>query len=178
LLPISSCHSSTITVCTWPNSSRAPSRVSIRLSDSGVVTSVVGKRRSCLARSAGAVSPVRMPIDHDSPRSSSGACIARAESAASARIGVSQSTPQRRRSRCSCFLCGRERHAERRGSGERAEPDRVGLARAGGRVQQAALAGGHRRPDFALEVERAPAAFREPRARRHACLPAPTLRRS
>ena len=93
LLPISSCHSSTMTVWTAASSSRAPSRVSIRLSDSGVVTSAVGKRRSWRARSAGAVSPVRMPTDQGTPRSSSGCLIARAESAASARIGVSQSTP-------------------------------------------------------------------------------------
>ena len=57
-----------------PSSSRACSRVSIRLSDSGVVTSAVGKRRSCFARSAGGVSPVRMPtLQWPRPISSSGA---------------------------------------------------------------------------------------------------------
>ena len=62
LLPISSCHSSTITVWTPASSSFAASRVSIRLSDSGVVmrsgreAPVPGAR----ARAA-AVSPVRMP---------------------------------------------------------------------------------------------------------------------
>ena len=45
---------------------------------------------------------------------------------------------------------------------EGAEPDGVGLARAGGRVQQAALPRRHRRPDLALESERLPAAPREP----------------
>ena len=44
-----------------------------------------------------------------------------------------------------------------------AEPDRVGLARAGGRVQQAALSLGHRNPDLALERERPPVARGEPR---------------
>ena len=93
LLPISSCHSSTITVCTPFNSSRAFSRVNIRLSDSGVVTSALGKRRSWRARSAGGVSPVRLPTLQREPMSASGSCIARAESAASARIGVSHNTP-------------------------------------------------------------------------------------
>ena len=93
LLPMSSCHSSTITVWMPASSSCACSRVSIRLSDSGVVTSTVGKRRSCFARSAEGVSPVRMPTVQPRARSSSGAFIARAESAASARIGVSQSAP-------------------------------------------------------------------------------------
>jgi hypothetical protein len=46
LLPMSSCHSSTMTVWIAASSSFAASRVSIRLSDSGVVTSAVGKRRS------------------------------------------------------------------------------------------------------------------------------------
>jgi hypothetical protein len=65
----------------------------MRLSDSGVVTSAVGKRRSCAARAALGVSPVRMPTVQAMPRSAIGAAIARAESAASARIGVSQRTP-------------------------------------------------------------------------------------
>ena len=55
-----------------------------------------------------------------------------------------------------------QRHAQGGGAREGAEPDGVGLARAGGRVQQAALAGRHRRPDLALESERLPAARREP----------------
>ena len=93
LLPISSCHSSTTTVCTLESSSFALSRVNMRLKDSGVVISAVGKRRSCFARSDAGVSPVRMPTVQPRPRSSSGALIARAESAASARIGVSHKTP-------------------------------------------------------------------------------------
>jgi hypothetical protein len=55
-----------------------------------------------------------------------------------------------------------ERHAQGGGAGDRAEPDRIGLARPRGRVQQPALAGRHRRPDLALERERLPAARREP----------------
>ena len=93
LLPISSCHSSTITVCTPASSARALSRVSIRLSDSGVVTSAVGNLRSWRARSAGSVSPVRMPIVQWLASSASGRLSARVESAASARIGVSHNTP-------------------------------------------------------------------------------------
>ena len=65
----------------------------MRLNDSGVVISAVGKRRSCLARSEAGVSPVRMPTVQPRPSSSTGALIARPESAASARIGVSQRTP-------------------------------------------------------------------------------------
>ena len=93
LLPSSSCHSSTTTVCTPANSACAFSRDSITLSDSGVVTSTVGKRRSCRARSALGVSPVRMPRVQFAARSVSGACRARTVSAASARIGVSHNTP-------------------------------------------------------------------------------------
>ena len=93
LFPISSCHSSTTTVCTPDRSSRAVSRVSIRLSDSGVVTSTVGNRRSWRARSLGGVSPVRMPTVQFTPRSVNGERKAWVESAASARIGVSHNTP-------------------------------------------------------------------------------------
>ena len=93
LLPMSSCHSSTITVCTPASSCAARSRVSISDSDSGVVTSAVGMRRSCLARSPLGVSPVRWPTVHAGATSGSGNCNARVVSAASARIGVSHSTP-------------------------------------------------------------------------------------
>ena len=93
LLPISSCHSSTITVWIARSSSCACSRVNIRLNDSGVVISAVGKRRSWRARSADGVSPVRAPSVQLAPASSSGACNARRVSAASARIGVIQRTP-------------------------------------------------------------------------------------
>ena len=83
--------------------------------------------------------------------------MARAESAASARIGVIQRMPSGRR------LAGLGRNADRRRARERAEPHGVGLAGAGGGVEQAAAARGHRRPDLALERERAPAARGEPR---------------
>ncbi len=90
LLPINSCHSSTTTNATPVSSSRDFSRVSISVSDSGVVTSTVGMRRSCRARSALGVSPVRSPMVHAGARSRSGAARALVVSEASARIGVSQ----------------------------------------------------------------------------------------
>ena len=92
LLPISSCHSSTITVCTVAKVCGASSRLSITLSDSGVVTSAVGSRWSCRARSALGVSPVRSPTVQPGASSGSGSFSARAVSAASARIGVSHTT--------------------------------------------------------------------------------------
>ena len=92
LLPSISCHSSTITVCSAAKSSRARSRVSSSVSDSGVVTSAVGSLRSCRARSADGVSPLRTPTVQRGARSGSGCCKARAVSEASARIGVSHST--------------------------------------------------------------------------------------
>jgi len=64
----------------------------MRLSDSGVVTSAAGQRRSCRARSAAGVSPVRMPTDQPGASAASGACKARTLSAANARIGVIHST--------------------------------------------------------------------------------------
>ena len=92
LLPISSCHSSTITVCTRPSSAATFSRVSIRLSVSGVVTSPAGMRLSCRARSALGVSPVRWPTDHAGNKAGNGSWMALVVSAAKARIGVSHST--------------------------------------------------------------------------------------
>ena len=62
------------------------------MSDSGVVMSTVGKRRSCLARSLLGVSPVRSPIVHGGAKSRIGSESARAVSAAKARMGVSQIT--------------------------------------------------------------------------------------
>ena len=151
LLPISSCHSSTITTCSAPKSSRDRSRVSSSVSDSGVVTSAVGSRRSWRARSAAGVSPVRRPTRHCGASSASGCCSARAVSAASARIGVSHST------------CSAVRAASTSWRAlQRAQPHRIGLAAAGGGMQQAAAAFAHRRPDLALEVEDAPAPRLEP----------------
>ena len=92
LLPISSCHSSTTTYSTLRSSSRGSLRVSISVRDSGVVTSTVGKRRSCRARSALEVSPVRWPMLQVGASAASGSVSARVVSEASARIGVSQST--------------------------------------------------------------------------------------
>jgi hypothetical protein len=92
LLASSSCHSSTTTACTWPNSVRAASRLISRLRLSGVVTSTLGKRRSCRALSLLAVSPVRRPSVSGKPSSSIGSRSALAVSAARARIGVTQMT--------------------------------------------------------------------------------------
>ena len=92
LLPISSCHSSTTTAATFASSPLASARASIKLNDSGVVSSAVGQRAFWRARSAVGVSPVRMPSVQCGSKSSSGAFSARWVSAARARIGVIQST--------------------------------------------------------------------------------------
>ncbi len=92
LLPSSSCHSSTTSMRSPAKAWRASARVSSRVRLSGVVTSALGNRRPWRARSAPLVSPVRRPMLQLMPSSSSGACRARAVSAASARIGVIQST--------------------------------------------------------------------------------------
>ena len=60
--------------------------------DSGVVTSALGSSRSCRARSAPSVSPLRKPRVQAGARSGSGKASARCVLAASARIGVSHST--------------------------------------------------------------------------------------
>ncbi len=72
--------------------SPASTRVSISERLSGVVTSADGMRRSCRARSLDGVSPVRRPTVQGTDKSSTAPCRARALSAASARIGVIQST--------------------------------------------------------------------------------------
>ena len=59
---------------------------------SGVVTSVVGMRRACFARSAGVVSPVRRPMVHSRPTPFAARSSDFTVSPASARMGVSQST--------------------------------------------------------------------------------------
>ena len=92
LLPTSSCHSSTTTSCTLARRSCASARASSSDTLSGVVTSTVGRRRSCAARSPLAVSPVRRPLLQCGARSGRGSCRARSESAASARMGVIHST--------------------------------------------------------------------------------------
>ncbi len=92
LLPTSSCHSSTTTSCTWRRRSWASARASSSDTLSGVVTSSVGRRRSCAARSPLAVSPVRRPLVQSGARSGRGAARARSVSAARARMGVIHST--------------------------------------------------------------------------------------
>ena len=92
LLPISSCHSSTTTIARCAKRSWASARESSSDRLSGVVTSVVGKRRVCCARFVAVVSPLRTPTVQRKSRSSSGALSARSVSAARARIGVSHRT--------------------------------------------------------------------------------------
>ncbi len=89
---ISSCHSSTTTSSRWSNRVAASSRVRRRERLSGVVTSAVGKRSRCRARTRAGVSPVRDSTLQGSPRSSTGARSAASVSPASARSGVSHST--------------------------------------------------------------------------------------
>ena len=72
LLPSSSCHSSTTTIFTLPSTSLASARESSTDRLSGVVTSTVGKRAFCAARSAEAVSPLRAPADQSGASASSG----------------------------------------------------------------------------------------------------------
>ena len=151
LLPISSCHSSTITVCTPASSRDACSRVSSSDSDSGVVTSTVGSRLSCRARSALAVSPVRCPTVHAGAMSGSGSRDRAG--------GVGGERPHRREPQDAQWRRASpgQRQPQRGGTLQRAEPHRIGLAAAGGGVQQATLASGHRGPDLALECKRGPA---------------------
>ena len=92
LLPISSGHSSTITMCRCARLVSLSARASINVRLSGVVTSAVGWRRVWRARSLLLVSPVRRPTLHGICSDSSGASRARAVSAARARIGVIHST--------------------------------------------------------------------------------------
>ncbi len=70
----------------------ASARASSKVRLSGVVISVVGRRRLWRARSLLLVSPVRRPMLHGICRSSTGVCKARAVSAARARMGVIHST--------------------------------------------------------------------------------------
>ena len=92
LLPRSSCHSSTTTSAMCWSRSCASARASSSVMLSGVVTSSVGKRRSCAARSVADVSPVRSPAVQSGASVGSGAARARSVSAASARIGVIHNT--------------------------------------------------------------------------------------
>ena len=61
LVPAIACTSSMMTVSMPVSASRIPD-VIIKNSDSGVVIRMSGGRRACRARSAGGVSPVRIPI--------------------------------------------------------------------------------------------------------------------
>ena len=61
LLPSNSCHSSTTTICTLPNTSCASALASSSDKLSGVVTSTVGSRLFWALRSLAAVSPLRAP---------------------------------------------------------------------------------------------------------------------
>jgi hypothetical protein len=61
LLPATAWISSTITVSTLRSMSRLRCEVTIRNSDSGVVTTMSGGLRSMAARAAGVVSPVLTP---------------------------------------------------------------------------------------------------------------------
>jgi hypothetical protein len=150
LLPSSSCHSSTTTSRTCFSSVGASARASSRLSDSGVVTRPVGQRFCWALRSLLEVSPVR---------------AARVQPGASARgvlqgqQGVVAERPH-----------GRDPQHRQRAGGwgiagqglQRAQPHGQRLARAGAGVQQARAAGGHLRPDLALEAEGLPAARLQP----------------
>ena len=75
-----------------PSTSFASARESSTDRLSGVVTSTVGRRVFCALRSPLDVSPLRAPAVQSGCSASSGCCSARKVSAASARIGVSQST--------------------------------------------------------------------------------------
>ena len=88
LLPISSCHSSSTTACSAPNSSGALPLASSRLSDSGVVIRIWGGERSCLPRSWLLVSPLRIASRRGQPIASIGAWMASARSRLRARRGV------------------------------------------------------------------------------------------
>ena len=90
------------------------------------------------------------------PRSSSGACRARAVSAAKARIGVIQSTVKGAGLSVAVGEClGRK-------AIQGSEPDGVGLAGAGGGMQQARFAIAYRLPDLLLEREGLPGTAGKP----------------
>ena len=78
--------------------------------------------------------------DADRPRRGRARRAAPASPAPSRRRARASASARGRRAAARCAGAPRQpAHAERRGAGERAEPDGVGLAGAGGRVQQAAL---------------------------------------
>ena len=178
---ISSCHSSTTTSARCSKSVPASSRVSRSDRLSGVVTSALGRRSRWRARMRAGVSPVRDSTLQGMPRSSTGARSAASVSPASARRGVIQRTVQRRgRAAGRGGIVAQPLH-------QRTHPGRVRLARAGGGVDQPALAGEVGLPHLLLERERLPLVQREPLAHAvdrlaigaldHAGRPAPALRR-
>ncbi len=88
LLPISSCHSSTMIMSRLRNCSSAAALLIMSVRLSGVVTRVAGMLRVWRARSLAFVSPVRAPMRHSGISSAAESSSARCVSAASARIGV------------------------------------------------------------------------------------------
>ena len=134
-----------------------------------MVTSAVGSRLLCRARMPGLVSPVRVSSVHGMPRSCSGWRERLGVSAASARSGVIQRTRSGGAAARDCAGACR--------SGQdvtalacpsppaipsAAPPGGERLPRSGRGVHQPTLAGEIRAPHLALEVERRPAARREP----------------
>ena len=158
---ISSCHSSTTTSSRCSNSSAASSRVSSSDRLSGVVTRAVGQAlalpgadpgAACLRCGTRRSRGVRDPR----PARASAASV----SAASARSGVTQRT----RSGGASGLPPRwpPRRIVPQPLQHRPDPGRIGLAGAGGRVDQPALTGEVGLPHLFLERERRPAVATEP----------------
>jgi hypothetical protein len=108
-----------------------------------VVTSALGSLRSCRARSALGVSPLRQ--------------CQRALGVGRQRAHRRQPQHRQRRRRAACH-----RHATGLAGTQRAQPHGIGLAGTGGRMQQPAAAFGHGLPHSLLEREGRPAAAGEP----------------
>ncbi len=135
-----------------------------------MVTSAVGSRRSCRARAALAVSPVRTSTCQCGCSAAAARASARPVSAASARSGVIHSSASGG-GRSGAPASPRTQRRQRR---------RPGLAHAGRRVDEAALAARVRGPDLFLEREGGVALRGEPGAGRrerigHAAARASTL---
>ncbi len=152
LLAISSCHSSTITAVIRAKRSRQSARDSISVRLSGVVTSAVG-RLPRLPGAGGGRGVAGAHVDGPVRVERRGGARQREPGVGGERAQRGQ--PQQRKRRC---VIGAARRAELHGS----DGCRVGLAHAGGRVHQAALARGVRGPDLFLEREGCVALRREP----------------
>ena len=123
------------------------------------MTSAVGSRCRCRARTLAGVSPVRDSTVHGRPKSSTGARSAASVSPASARSGVIQST---RSGGAASVVASRRIVAQP--LQHRTHPGGVGFSRSGRGVDERALAAKVGGPHFLLERKGLPPMQREPLA--------------